>query len=335
MAVGTIVGTAWRLYRSNFSQYLPLSLRGSAWLFLPTILLLAGLLWVLSQNIAIDNLLGFLALLIPAWIVLALWCNAQSLGEFSAISRLVYRALSLPTGAAPETPNETLNEMPAETPAESLRFTRSRKFALLGSAAIRWVISGVVSIISLFVYSFAFGMIVVGSGALSGNPIPGLFLGGGALLLISIILLTWLSIWIAVRLLVAEQSLAIEQNSGAIASIGRSWRLMKKHALRATGVMILAGLICLPIWIVTSLVAQIAQNNLLTLAGVSLSSSPPPETLLLTAGVFYAAGLLFSILGGIITAPFLRAVVTTLYFDIKNRRQSLSRQSLSRQSLSS
>ncbi|MGB3571046.1 MAG: hypothetical protein WA783_19250 [Phormidesmis sp.] len=311
MEVGTIIGTAWRLYRSNLSRYLPLSLRGSAWLFLPVILLLVGLLWMLSQGVVIENLSGLFALLIPAWIVLVLWCNAQSLGEFSAISRLVYQSLSVPMGAE------------SESLSESLRFTRSRKFSLLGSAAIQWVISAVVSIVSLFIYSIALGMIVIGFGVFSGQPSPGMFLGGGALLLISIVALTWFSIWVAMRLLVTEQSLAIETNSGAIASIGRSWRLMKKHALRATGIMILAGLICLPVLIVTGIGTQIVQVIVLRAAGVTVSPTSPPAVLFLSSAVSYAMGLLSGIVGGIIIGPFLRAVVTTLYFDIRNRKEIL------------
>ncbi len=266
---------------------------------------------MLSQDIAIADVSGLFALLIPAWLVLWLWCSAQSLGELSAISRRVHKSLSVPMGAE------------SETLAESLRFTRSRKFPLLGSAAIQWVISAVLSAVSLFVYISALGMIVFGFGAFSGEPVPGLFLGGGALLLISIILLTWFSIWVAVRLLVTEQSLAIEQNSGAIASIGRSWKLMKKHALRAVGVMLLAGLICLPVLVVTSVAIQLGQAIVFRLAGVTISEASSPAVLFLSSAVSYATGLLSSIISGIITAPFLRAVVTTLYFDIRNRKEIL------------
>lgn len=311
MEIGTVIATAWRLYRVNFKPYVMRSLYGSVWLIFPMAILLAGVLWMLHAELTVNDLEGPLALLIPAWIVLFLWCNAQSLGELSAISRLAYRRLKTPPGLVVET-------MP-----EALRFTRSRKFSLLGSAVIQWLVLGVVSALLFISALFSIGLIFVGVGLVTGQPNSRLFLSGGALFIGSLILFGGLLLWLSVRFLVTEQALAIEKDSGAIASIGRSWKLMKKNVLRTVGALILAGLVCLPIFLVMFVSSQITQSVVLQMFDAVPSPATPPPVAFLSFIASLTIGSLIGMLGGIITNPFVRVVVTTLYFDIRNRKESI------------
>ena len=311
MDVGGVIGTAWRLYRENFKRFMVRSLFGSVWLIFPMAILLAGVLWMLHADLTVGEFAGPLGLLIPAWIVLFLWCNAQSLGELAAISRLAYRRLKTPPG------------LMVETMPEALRFTRSRKFSLLGSAVIQWLVLGSLSTMLSVAVLFSIGMVFVGLGLVTGQPSSGLFLSGGALFLGSVAFLGGLSIWLSLRFLVTEQALAIEKDSGAIASIGRSWKLMKKNTLRSLGVMILAGLVCLPLFLVMFVASQMAQSAVLNLFDAVPSPATPPPVVFLGFVASMTIGSLIGMLGGIITNPFFRAVVTTLYFDIRNRKESI------------
>ena len=319
MTIGMCFSTSWRHYTSNFGRYVPLSLKGSGWLALPSAILLGGILWILNRELTLESLSGVLALLIPAWIVLFLWCNAQSLGELSAISRLVHQSLIVPSKVAAG----GVIDVPRETVAEALRFTHSRKFSLLGSAALQWLILGTINAVSFIAVLFGVGMMIAGFGMFNGEPQPGLFLLGGAIVFVSLIVFSWLAIWLSMRFLVTEQALSIETPSGAIASIGRSWKLMKKHALRAFGTIFLAGIICLPIVLVTTIVAQIIQANVLDAVDALPSPSTSPQIVFLGAAASQMIFALLGMLGSIIIAPFIRTVVTTLYFDIRNRKESI------------
>ena len=311
MTIGEIIGTAWRLYRTHFGAYVVRSLYGSFWLVLPLVILLSGALWMLSARLTVPDLSGPLALILPAWVVLFLWCNAQSLGEFSVISRSVYRSLKTPPGLVVETMEETL------------RVTRSRRRSLLGSAMLQWLILGTLSVLLFLAVALSLGMIFVGMGLVTAQPSSGLFLSGGALFLGSLVLLGGLLVWLSVRFLVTEQTIVVETGVGAIASIGRSWQLMKKTVLRAIGLVILVWLICLPIFLATFVVSEIVQSIVLPLFDAVPSPALSPPIVFLSFVASTAIDLVVSLLGGIITSPLFRAAVTTLYFDIRNRKESI------------
>lgn len=321
MEVGTIVSTAWRHYRSNFFHYLPIALRGTAWLLLPTGLLLASLLYMLNKGLVLSDFSGMTALIVPAWLVLALWCGAQSLGEFAGISRSVYQSLTatdggvLPEGNMPE-------ESTPETLSMSLRFTHSRRFSLLGSAIVKGTILSAVNFVFSCILMAAVVMVFVGLGVMPGNtPNLGLFFGGGGVALVASIAFVWLYTWLSLKLLVNEQSLAIETESGMLLSIGHSWKLMRKNLMRSLWIVLLASLITLPISLAMAILAQVGHPFLLKQLGIVITENNAMSMGVLPYMTFYLMSTMLGLVGGIIVKPFFRAVLTTLYFDVKNQKQ--------------
>lgn len=322
MAIDTVIGIAWRHYRTHFFSYLPTALKGTAWMLVPVSLLLVALLYLLQNRLVLSNFSGVTALMVPAWLVLVLWCGAQSLGEFAGISRSVYQTLSAQAqlASAEEAPTEE-NLKPLST---ALRFTHSRKFSLLGSAIVKGAILATVNFIFSSILIFAVVMAFVGLGVLPGStPSLGLFFGGGAVALVSLILFIWLYSWLALKLLVNEQSLAIESESGALIAIGHSWKLMRNHKMRSLWIVLLASLITLPVSLVAAILAQVGHPFLLQQLGIVITERNATSLGLLPYLTSYLFSTILVLVSGIIVKPFFRTVLTTLYFDIKNRKQSI------------
>ena len=315
MRIGTVISCSWRHYCSHFSRYLPLSLRGTAWLLLPTVILLVGLLWMRRQRLILHDFSGLAALLIPAWAVLFLWCVAQALGEFAGISRAVHQSLSEPFRELEATTTESIST--------SRRFAYSRRFSLLASEAIKYGILGTVSVVFSIVFTTAFVVMMVGVGLFGNASQPMLFWAGGCTIILSSLLFVFLYAWLFLRLLITEQLLVTEDSSGAIISIGQSWKLMNQNLLRSLGAVLLAFLITLPVALTTGVLAQVAHPILVENVGIITAQNDVMFEDLLPFATSYLVGQVFSLLGGIVVAPFYRTVLTTLFFDIKNRRQGV------------
>ncbi|MGD1864950.1 MAG: hypothetical protein ACFB0D_10370 [Phormidesmis sp.] len=314
MEVNTVISTAWQHYRANFSRYLPIALRGTGWLLFPAVFLLSALLYMLQQGQVLSDFSGLTALIVPAWLVLFLWCGAQSLGEFAGISRLVHQSLVFQSLEDPE-------ETDSEALSMTLRFTHSRRFSLLGSAIIKGAILAAINILLLFVLAAAAVMVFIGLGILPGSsPNLGLFFGGGAVALVSLIVFGWLYTWLGLKLLMNEQSLAIETESGMLLSIGQSWRLMRKHLMRSLWIVLLASLMTLPISLVMAVLAQVVHPFLFQQIGIIVADRKEISTGLLPYATFYLVSSILGLVGGIIVKPFFRTVLTTLFFDIKNQQ---------------
>ncbi len=319
MSIGNIISTSWRIYTSNFLQYLLISLRATAWMLAPLLVALIGARWLYNQSATWADAGGLLGLLIPAWIVFFLYFAACSLGEIAGISRLTYWQLA---GVSVDESDASAMDVQG-----SLRFTRSRKFALLGSAAIRNLIVALLNFVFLLIFSLLLALFVAGATSpqnLGSNINIGYVLLGALLAFALLVVFIWLSIWISVRLAMAEQAIAIE-TSGAIASIGRSWKLMKRNGLRAFATLLLAGLISLPVSLATSLLAENVGSSLFDLEAV-LSQSPMPELFPIVTFVgLYLVTLSFATLANIVIVPFLKTVLTTIFFDVRNRYESADR----------
>lgn len=315
MDVGTVVSTAWRHYRSHFFHYLPIALRGTAWMLLPIGLLLASLLYMLSKGLVLSDFSGVTALIVPAWLVLSLWCGAQSLGEFAGISRSVYQSLTVTAGGMPA-------ESTPEPLSTTLRFTHSRQFSLLGSAIVKGAILGAINFVFSCILIAAVIMVFVGLGVLPGStPNLGLFFGGGGVALVALIVFIWLYTWLALKLLVNEQSLAIETESGALMSIGHSWKLMRKNLMRSLWIVLLASLITFPVSLAMAVLAQVGHPLLLKQIGIVITESNAMSMGVLPYMTFYLMSTILALVGGVIIKPFFRTVLTTLYFDVKNQKQ--------------
>lgn len=319
MGVIEIIGTGWRLYCSCFYRYVAIALRGMAWVFAPTLLLTLCLLWMLKQRLGLGDFSGPTALFVPAWLVLFGWCKAQSLGHLAGISRLTYQSLRLDRRADEAAP-ESVTE---ETVADSLRFTRSRRFSFLGSVLVQRIIFSLVTVAFVLSFSFAVGLTFAGIGMVPGaEPSVTLFFLGGGGMLVSAVLLVGISVWLVLRMLLAEQALAVEKALGAIASIGRSWQLTRQNTLHTTCVAALVFFISLPVGFFSWLVAQAISYAALKRVGVVVDRADISSVDFLPLIVSYLILMLVGMIGGIVTQPFFRSVFTTLYFDARNRKES-------------
>ena len=307
--VGRIFATGWGLYRSHFSQYGLIALKASLWLFLPLLLFLPIRVLLTARNIG--DYAGLLALLVPALLVVGLLCYAEYLGLATGISRLVYQSLSHAD----------------ESEREALRFTRSRRYSLLWENVLRGLIFFLAYLVFLIIaVVFIVVAIALSRSNLGGDPsaffspaglIVGLLFAVGTLVFIGFF------IWLALRLVLADQPLAIEQDSGTAKAIGRSWTLMKGNVLRSLLLMIMAYIIVLPVVLVSSVIGQLIAYRLFGLAplpepGRTIASFA--EVLPFLAGAVISA--IVSTLGSIITLPLWSTLLTALYFELRRREES-------------
>jgi len=129
-----------------------------------------------------------------------------------------------------------------------------------------------------------------------------------------------LSIWFSIMFRMAGPAVVLERER-AVASLGRSWRLVRGSFWRVFGITLLAGLIVL----VTSGVLQIPFSLLSSLAGHG--GSP------FTGGAFFGGGggsvaaVIISAIGGIVAGsvarPISAGVAVLLYVDLRMRREGL------------
>ncbi len=309
MTVGNIVSSGFKLYTSNFGRYILIALKSALWVFVPVLLALVFTVvfaLVLGENpTAVLPLLG---ILIPAWIVLMVFCWAQSLGESAGIARLAYQELS-------GTP---------EDDRTALRFTRSRKWSLLGANILRgliffaaYIVFVIVTMILLVILGITTG---VGSeifeGASSGaelNPAIGILIG--LFFVVGLIAFLLFYAWLATRYLLIDPSLAVEPSSGAAEALGRSWKLTGGHVIHSILVAAVAFLVGIPVYIVINIISQIISTLLLT-AGQLIDPN-------LLTGISVLLSYLVGIIGGIATTPFWQSILATLYFDLRNRKEGL------------
>ena len=292
--VGGIVATGWNLYRKHFSQYALIALRGHLWLFIPaTIGTLVGNLGAQLP----DRYVGLSLLLAVAFIVFYIICGAKYFGWVTGVSRLAYQNL-----------RGTVDER------EALRFTRSRQYPLLGTNLLK----GLILTIPTIVWLIAVG-IIAGRSGLTFEMLeqPELIDPAvvGRIILISLpvsLIFLVLVVWLGLRTMLADQSLAIEQESDAISAIGRSWKLVKGSVLRSFLVVFVAYLFILPVSFLLSTFGQAISVSLFNVV-------PPEEVVLNSVGdalPYVGAAVvltIFSTLAGVITVPLWQTMATTLY----------------------
>ncbi|PSN19570.1 hypothetical protein C7271_06625 [filamentous cyanobacterium CCP5] len=119
-------------------------------------------------------------------------------------------------------------------------------------------------------------------------------------------------IWLVARLLIAEVPLAIEPQTTASDSIGRSWMLSRLSVVRIQFVVLAAFLINLPVILVTNTFPQ------LTLGSVTPDSA--------AFWILYSLSIVLSILGNMLVLPFWQTVKGVLYYDLRNRREGVDLQ---------
>lgn len=308
MSVGNIVNAGLQLYRSHFQQYFQVALMATLWILLPLALAIPIILFFA----VVQNYYALLALIIPAWIVLFVYCLAKYMADSAAISRLAFGELT----------------QQLETSEQAKRFTNSRKWWF-------WVVTLLVSLIysgiSLGFYIVLFvllalAFVVAGGGDFQfGVSTPEAFLqdisanpafwgvaviGFLALIIAFLVLFSWFS----ARLSVAEIPLAIESETSATRSVGRSWNLTRKNAWRVFAVLLITALITIPLQVLIQIISSLVDRIIATLL--------PAESAGYTA-LSLVMNYIFSLAISVLLVPLWQTIKAVIYYDLRNRREGL------------
>ena len=300
-----ILRAGWSLYTANFSQYFKIALVATAWALIPNVF---NLLTTVAPTYLEQPLsLGIRVLLFVIWVAIAIFCTAQSLGQFAGISRLAYQSLS----------------NAAETPEQALRFTRSRKYSFLGASIMQSIIfllaSVALSILSIIFFVIAAVIIgtISGTANATGNsPL--------ASILLTLTILVWLIafiyayLYIFVRFMLIEKPLAVEQESGVFATIERSWQLTKHGVRRSMLVVLALFLLALAVSLIPAVIAVTAMVPSEAFEAIA-TESPNPEQLMQTLQPFFIALFVIGIVVSLFLMPLFKTTLTALYLDLRHR----------------
>ena len=181
-------------------------------------------------------------------------------------------------------------------------------------------------LVSLILFATNLGLSIVG-GIIT--AIPALILrnssqdSGGLALLALIRLVVNLAtfvayIWVYSRVMIPELPLAIESNVDVGTSISRSWDLTKGSVLRIQGVVLVASLITLPIFILVLIPIM--------LFFPIFATSSSPDTVGSAFVLFFLSIAIVALLAGMLTMPFWQAIKAVIYYDLRSRREGLGLQ---------
>ncbi|MBI4782043.1 MAG: glycerophosphoryl diester phosphodiesterase membrane domain-containing protein [Oscillatoriophycideae cyanobacterium NC_groundwater_1537_Pr4_S-0.65um_50_18] len=307
LSVGNVVSVGLRLYSSHFKQYIGVALLATLWIVLPIAVIAA----IIGFFAIVQNYYALLGLIIPAWLVLLVYCVGKYMAGAAAISRLAFSELT---------------QQP-ETAQQARRFTNSRLWWFVIMSLLTSLIFGGVL---LAFYLLLVVLMVATFGTVGGlaafqssnpevlleqmfsNPSFLLTFGLGTLVVVAafIVLMCWLS----ARFCVTELPLAIELDMDGVRSIGRSWQLTKKSAWRIFLILFVAFLI--------AFVLQIAIQIATSLISGVLIAIQPSET-----SALYMLSLAFTYISSFATStlflPFWQTIKAAIYYDLRSRREGL------------
>lgn len=220
--IGNTINTAFRLYRDRFQTYVFFAVRACLWSLLPLVLQLI-LSQLLYQTITPEegSDIGLRLFLFPIQIFSA----AKSLFNNAVISRLAFQDIIY----QPETAGQAEKKV---KPKMWRLWWMEVLIGLLGAAIILPIT------LSLVLVSFI--------------PILGVLL-----ILLASFCLAFFFLWLSARIYIAELPLVIEDNLGSWQAIKRGWHLTKNSAWRIVGVIFIASLLIIPVYILSVALASI------------------------------------------------------------------------------
>lgn len=220
--IGNTINTAFRLYRDRFPTYVFFAVRACLWSLLPLVLQLI-LSQLLYQTITPEegSDIGLRLFLFPVQIFSA----AKSLFNNAVISRLAFQDIIY----QPETAGQAEKKV---KPKMWRLWWMQVLIGLLGAAIILPIT------LSLALVSFI--------------PILGVLL-----ILLAFFCLPFFFLWLSARIYIAELPLVIEDNLGSWQAIKRGWHLTKNSAWRIVGVIFIASLLIIPVYILSGALASI------------------------------------------------------------------------------
>lgn len=301
LSVGDVVTTGFRLYGAQAKPFLLVSLIATLWVLVPFVVAFA----IAIFYVVVQDYYPFLGLLVPAWIVLLLYCSAKYLANSALIARLSFKDL--------------INQ--PESLIDGRRYTRSRLWSfLLAAVVVGLIFTGI-----LFVFYLAIAVLGVGmfaavggfSSIASGRINVTLAIILGLLFFLILIAAILFFCWLSVRLSGAELPLAVEAETTALQSINRFWELTKGNVWRVLLILFITSCITLPI----QLIAQFLTNT----SQWIVAAIVPQETASYAAIQVLTLLLVYimSFVLGIILLPLWQTMKAAIYFDLRNRREGL------------
>ena len=220
--IGNTINTAFRLYRDRFQTYVFFAVRACLWSLLPLVLQLI-LSQLLYQTITPEqgSDIGLRLFLFPIQIFSA----AKYLFNNAVISRLAFQDIIY----QPETAGQAEKKV---KPKMWRLWWMQVLIGLLGAAIILAIT------LSLVLVSFI--------------PILGVLL-----ILLAFFCLPFFFLWLSARIYIAELPLVIEDNLGSWQAIKRGWHLTKNSAWRIVGVIFIAILLIIPVYLLSVALASI------------------------------------------------------------------------------
>lgn len=302
MTVGNVVNTGFRLYSTNWKVYLQIAALATLWAIIPWLVLLPLAIFFFAAQ----DYFNLLFLLVPAWLVLLLFCFARYLGESAAIARLAF--------------NELTNQ--DETLPQTKRFTRARQWSFL---LLSILIGLIFTVILIALYILAAICIVAIFAAMGGtafllNPAPAAAVNPTLIVLSILILLGVIIIflvlltWFGVRFAVADLPLAIEPRITATDAISRSWELTRRNVWRIFLVLTVTTIIAFPLQAVVQVLGSVIQEALLTVV--------PPDSFAFI-GFTYILSVIISLAVGILLLPLWQSMKAVIYYDLRSRREGI------------
>ncbi|TRU47540.1 MAG: hypothetical protein EWV91_10815 [Microcystis aeruginosa Ma_QC_Ca_00000000_S207] len=284
LTIGNTINTAFRLYRDRFPTYVFFAVRACLWSLFPLVLQLI-LSQLLYQTITPEqgSDIGLRLFLFPIQIFSA----AKSLFNNAVISRLAFQDIIY----QPETSGQAEKKV---KPKMWRLWWMQVLIGLLG-AAIILAIS-----LSLVLVSFI--------------PILGVLL-----ILLASFCLPVFFLWLSARIYIAELPLVIEDNLGSWQAIKRGWHLTKNSAWRIVGVIFIASLLIIPVYLLSGALASIpfwfnSSEDWETLTENPLFSQQ-------MAMFFYGLTTIFLLLN-ILLVPFWQSLKSVIYNHVLDQKKN-------------
>ncbi|NCS14733.1 MAG: hypothetical protein GPJ02_03620 [Microcystis aeruginosa G13-12] len=284
LTIGNTINTAFRLYRDRFPTYVFFAVRACLWSLLPLVLQLI-LSQLLYQTITPEqgSDIGLRSFLFPIQIFSA----AKSLFNNAVISRLAFQDIIYQP--------ETAGQAEKKVKPKMWRLWRMQVLIGLLGAAIILAIT-----LSLALVSFI--------------PILGVLL-----ILPAFFCLPFFFLWLSARIYIAELPLVIEDNLGSWQAIKRGWHLTKNSAWRIVGVIFIASLLIIPVYLLSGALASIP---------LWFNSSEDWETLTENplfsqqmAMFFYGLTTIFLLLT-ILLVPFWQSLKSVIYNHVLDQKKN-------------
>jgi len=293
LTIGNTINTAFRLYRDRFPTYVFFAVRACLWSLFPLVLQLI-LSQLLYQTITPEqgSDIGLRLFLFPIQIFSA----AKSLFNNAVISRLAFQDIIY----QPETAGQAEKKV---KPKMWRLWWMQVLIGLLGAAIILAIT------LSLVLVSFI--------------PILGVLL-----ILLAFFCLPVFFLWLSARIYIAELPLVIEDNLDSWQAIKRGWHLTKNSAWRIVGVIFIASLLIIPVYLLSGALASIPLWFNFSSFYSSLESVEDWETLTENplffrqmAMFFYGLTTIFLLLN-ILLVPFWQSLKSVIYNHVLDQKKN-------------